>query len=61
MNTKQYYIIECGRENIDMALKLLDAIKSAGDYYVLNVRLDMMVISMKNVTKEEFNKFNEYE
>lgn len=58
---KQYYIIECGINEIDFALELLEAVKKEGHYYVLNVTMHMEAVSMKRVTKEQFNKFNEYE
>jgi len=57
---KQYYIIECGVNEIDFALELLAEIKKEGHYYVLNITMHMVAVSMKRVTREEFNKFNEY-
>lgn len=60
MNTKKYYIIQCGMNEIDFALKLLEAIKKEGHYYILNCNMHMESVSMKKVTWEEFNKFNGY-
>jgi len=60
MNTKQYYIIECGVNEIDFALELLEAVKKDGNYYVLNVTMHMEAVSIKIVTKEQFNKYNKY-
>lgn len=60
MKPKQYYIIECGLNEIDFALNLLEAVKKEGHYYVLNVNMHTNAVSMKKVTFEEFNKFNGY-
>jgi hypothetical protein len=60
MNTKQYYIIECGVNEIDFALELLEAVKKEGHYYVLNITMHMEAVSFQRVTREAFHKFNKY-
>lgn len=53
----KYYIIECGINEIDFALMLTKSLKQQGHDYVISAVAHMPAISMKQVTKEEFNKF----
>jgi hypothetical protein len=54
----KYYIIECGLNEIEFALILTDALKQQGHHYVISAVAHMPAISMKQVTKEQFNEFN---
>jgi hypothetical protein len=54
----KYYIIECGLNEIEFALILTDALKQQGHQYVISAVAHMPAISMKQVTKEQFNEFN---
>lgn len=57
MNEKRYYIIHCPLDEVDFGSDLTDALYAKGYFYCLNLVKDLKAISMKQVSKEEFNEY----
>ena len=54
---KRYYIIHCPLDEVDFGSDLTDVLKAKGDFYCLKLVKDLKAISMKQVSKEEFNEY----
>jgi hypothetical protein len=55
--SKKHYIIHCPLDEVDFGTDLTDVIKAQGDYYVISLVKDMKAISMKQVSKQEFDEY----
>ena len=54
---KRYYIIHCPLDEVDFGSDLIDVLKAKGDFYCCSLVKDLKAISMKQVSKEEFNEY----